>query len=144
MTRIVLSPATVARTCGCRDSSIASAKRGGEAARREDDDEVVVALDAERPAAKRRFQVAQTIGVRGAGRRVDEPPVRAAHLHEPELGDVSRDGGLDGVVAGLTEGVDQLGLGRDRPLPDQPEDRAVSFPSMGRHVRYSALIRTYS
>src|SRR3990170_1505011 len=104
----------------------------GIARRRLDDEEVVARVDGERPAAQREGELAMSVGVRGARRRVDEAAARRAHLDEAELGDVAGDGGLDDFVAGVPKRLGELGLGRDGPLADEAEDDALALPPVHR------------
>src|SRR5438876_11645546 len=97
-------------------------QRSGKAAGREDDDKLLVRFDRQRPPAKRELELAEAAWIRSAGRRVDQAAARGADLDEPELGDVTRDRRLDGLVPGVAQRVGELGLGRDRTLADQPED----------------------
>ncbi len=46
------------------------------------------------PAPERRRELVEPVEVGGAGERVDQAPRLVAHLHQPELGDVARDGRL--------------------------------------------------
>jgi hypothetical protein len=46
--------------------------------------------------------------------------------------DVARNGRLDDVVPFLPERLGEVGLGRDRPLPDQPLDRGMTFSPVQR------------
>src|SRR3954452_9488229 len=110
------------------------AERSREAARREDDDERVARLDRERPAAEGLLELAQAIEVRRALLLVDERPARGAHLDEPELGDVPRDGRLDSFESRFSESIDQYGLGRELLLFDQAQDRALALAAVLCHA----------
>ena len=98
--------------------------------RRHDDEAAVRGLDADGVPAHRSTDRAQPIGVARPGRRVDQPAARGAHLDEPELGDVARDGRLDDVVPFVPERLDELGLRRERPVLDEPEDRCLPFATV--------------
>ncbi len=129
-TRIVFSPATVARTWGWLDSSIASPSaaekpRGVKTTTRES----LASID-ERPAAERLLELAQAVEVGRALLLVDERAARGAHLDEPELGDVAGDGRLDDLEAVRAERVGELGLGRDLALADQAQDRALALAAV--------------
>src|SRR4051812_28060315 len=89
------------------------AERGREAARREDDDERVARLDREGPAAERLLELPQAVEVGRALLLVDQRAARGADLDEPQLGDVTGDGRLDGLEPGRLERSNELGLGRD-------------------------------
>ena len=82
-------------------------------------------LDARGITTDRDADRAQPVRVVGAGRGVDETSGRGAHLGEPELVHVARDRRLHDVVALLAERVDELGLGRDRAVADETEDRLL-------------------
>ena len=125
-TKIVSSPATVPATSGRPRSSIARASAFAWPGGVWITTTFPVGVDRERPAAQRERELAQPVEVGGAGQRVHEPAFRVAHLHEPELGDVARDGRLDGVVAGLAQRVGELALRRRSGCSlDEPQDRAL-------------------
>src|SRR3954451_24190802 len=100
------------------------------AGRRDDDEQVPARLAFEGPALERGAELVAAARVGGAGRRVHEVAGRVAHLHEPELVDVPRDGRLDDVVARIVERGDELALGRERALADEAQDLAVPFASV--------------
>src|SRR4051812_13181537 len=104
-----------------------------EASRSEDDDQAVARLDPERPAPDRLLEVTQAVEVACARGRIDEAAVRRPHLDETELGDVTRDGRLHGLVTGLAQGVGELGLGRDLTLANQAQDRALALAAVCGH-----------
>ena len=74
-------------------------ERGGVPGRGLHDHELPGDLDADRVAPHRGRDRPEPVGVARARRRVDEPAARGAHLDEPELGDVARDGRLHRLVA---------------------------------------------
>src|SRR5581483_2513609 len=65
--------------------------------------------------------------VGGAGERVDEPAFVVPHLHEPELRDVARDGGLNGLDAARLQRIRDFRLRGHRLLLHEPQDRALPF-----------------
>ncbi len=56
-------------------------------------------------------------------------PFAVPHLDEAELGDVARDGRLDGVDPLGAQRLGELRLGREVPLLDEAEDRALALES---------------
>ena len=72
----------------------------------------------------------QPVCVARTRRGVDQPPARRANLDEPELGHVARDGRLDDLVALVTERLDELRLGRQRPVLDETEDRPLALAAV--------------
>ena len=124
--KIVLSPAIVPITSGSTASSIAWQSAGAKPEWVRMHGEVAARVDRHRPAAQRGGQLREPVEVDRAGQRVDEPAVAVAGLHEPELGDVARDGGLDRVVALLAQRLGHLGLGCERTLLDETQDRALT------------------
>ena len=97
---------------------------------RDDDEPAARRLDARRVAPHRGADRAQPVGVARARGGVDQPPARSAHLDEPELGHVAGDRRLDDLVALVPERLDELGLGRERPVLDEPEDRGLSLAAV--------------
>ena len=82
------------------------------------------------PIAQRRsaeVELAEAVEVGRARQRVDQPPVVAADLDEPELGDVARDGRLHRVEPFVAQRLDDVALRRELPLADEPEDRPLPF-----------------
>src|SRR5207249_5250570 len=72
-------------------------------------------------------ELGEPVEIGRARQGVDEAAVGCAHLHQSELRDVARDGRLHGVDSRLLERLRDLGLGRERPLPDEPEDCALTL-----------------
>ena len=100
-----------------------------------------VGIIAAGPAAQRRGELLEPAQVGGAGQRVDQPAVAVPHLDEPELRDVTRDRRLDGVDPLLAQRLGELGLGREVPLLDEPQDRALPLEP-GRHASTSRSSRS--
>src|SRR5205085_304368 len=99
------------------------------------DDHVPAEGEGDGPAAERRRQLAEAIEVGRAREGIDEPALGVAHLDEPELRDVARDGGLDGRKALLAERIGNLFLRRERTLLDEAQDRALALELV--HARTS-------
>src|SRR5687768_10453294 len=68
---------------------------------------------------------------------VDEAAVVAADLDEPELGDVARDRGLHRVEPLVPQRLDDVALGRELPLPDEPKDHPLPFELVHRSTSSS-------
>ncbi len=98
--------------------------------RRHDDEPAARRLDARRVAPHRGADRAQPVGIAGAGRGIDQPPARGPHLDEAELRHVTRDRRLDDVVALVPERLHELGLGRERPVADEPENRVLTLAAV--------------
>ena len=94
-------------------------ERGGEAARGVDHEQLAGRDHRAGPVAQRGGELLEPAQVGGARKRVDEPAVAVSHLHEPELGDVARDGRLHGVDPLAAERLGELGLRREVALLDQ-------------------------
>src|SRR4051812_7854437 len=105
-----------------------------EPGRRRDQREVAARLTADHQPPERPRQLAEPVDVRRAGRRVDEAAAGVPDLDEPELVDVARHSGLDDCVTGGPQRLRQLGLRRDRLLPDQAQDQAVPLPPVHGHA----------
>ncbi len=139
MRRTVFSPATVPAISRMAREIDRLRQRLRVAVRRRDDDEVAARLDGRAPSAQARPRRPVEAG-RVLGERVDETAARVAHLHEAELVDVARDRRLDDVVPLAAQRFGELGLRRDRLLPNQPLDRRVPFRSV--HCSTSSRIAT--
>ena len=70
------------------------------------------------------------VGIVRTRRRVDQPATRRAHLHEAELGDVARHGGLHDLEAGVAKRVGKLALRRDGLVSGRVEDRVLSVSAL--------------
>ena len=118
-----MQPATSGRAASSKAIPTAFAQPGGVRSTTR----LPVRLERDDPAAERRRQLAEPVEIGRAGMRVDEPAALAAHLHEPELRDVPGDGRLDGVETLVPERFDDVALGRELALGDEPEDRSLAF-----------------
>src|SRR5829696_5933819 len=118
-------PGDAARGLGERRVVEGDRDRIGACRRRPQHDEAGRRLDSDDPPPQRRRQLAQPVEVGRPRMGVDEPAALAAYLHEAKLGDVTRDGGLNGIETLVAERVHDVTLGRELALRDEPEDRAL-------------------
>ena len=106
------------------------------------DDELPGRLDRGGEPAQRGRQLVEAVEVAAARKRVDEPAVLAAHLHEPQLVDVARHGRLYCLDALRAECFHHLALRRDRTVLHEAEDRAL--PVVLGHMLSMPAYRIYA
>ena len=129
-TKIVLSPAIVPAIAGWDGLVDRLRERVRVAGRSRHDDERPCRLDRHRVAAHGRPERAKAVAVRAAGRRIDQPSTRRAHLHETEVGDVPGDGRLDDLEPVLLQRRRHLRLRRERTLAHELEDGVLSLATI--------------